>query len=95
MPTFGITDSDTTPIARSCDGYLLASIASSTFAGSYVAPQALLNAVLLACAELKTKRSLALLRQSENDYLAGPRWYESVPETAETRDKPKRPRRTG
>jgi len=80
VPTFGITDSDTTPIARHCDSYLLATIVSSTFAGSYVAPQALLNGVLLACAKLKPNRSLERLRQSEKEYLSGPRWYESVPE---------------
>jgi DNA-binding MurR/RpiR family transcriptional regulator len=80
VPTFGITDSDTTPIARKTDAYLLASTVSSTFAGSYVAPHALLNGILLACAELKAGRSLKLLRQSEQEYLSGPRWYESVPE---------------
>jgi DNA-binding MurR/RpiR family transcriptional regulator len=93
VPTFGITDSDTTPIARKCDSYLLASIVSSTFAGSYVAPQALLNAVLLACAELKAKRSLELLRQSEEEYLSGPRWYESLPEAPVSREKRGRARR--
>lgn len=90
VPTFGITDSDTTPIARHCDASLLASIVSSTFSGSYVAPQALLNAVLLACAELQSERSLELLRQSEKEYLSGPRWYESVPGTEE-RPRKKRP----
>src|SRR5262245_24987676 len=80
VPTFGITDTDTTPIARKTDAYLLASTVSSTFAGSYVAPHALLNGILLACAELKAGRSLKLLRQSEEEYLSGPRWYESVPE---------------
>lgn len=93
VPTFGITDTDITPIARKCDGYLLASIASSTFAGSYVAPQALLNAILLACAELKAKRSLELLRQTEQEYLTGPRWSESVPEAGVGRDMPKGARR--
>lgn len=93
VPTFGITDSDTTPIARNCDSYLLASIVSSTFAGSYVAPQALLNGVLLACAELKATRSLELLRQTEKEYLSGPRWYESVPEAPVGREKRKRARR--
>lgn len=93
VPTFGITDSDITPIARECDGYLLASTASSTFAGSYVAPQALLNAILLACAELKAKRSLELLRQTEQAYLAGPRWSESVPETGVGREVPEGARR--
>lgn len=79
VPTFGITDSDTTPIARNCDAYLLAPILSSTFTGSYVAPMALLNAIVLACAQLRPRRSLALLRQSEKEYRSGPRWYESLP----------------
>ena len=95
VPTFGITDSDTTPIAKFCDDYLLASIASSTFAGSYVAPQALLNSVLLACAELRATRSLDLLRQTEREYLSGPRWYESVPEPPAGGEKRKRSRRGG
>jgi DNA-binding MurR/RpiR family transcriptional regulator len=93
VPTFGITDTDITPIARTCDGYLLASTASSAFAGSYVAPQALLNAILLACAELKAERSLELLRQTEQAYLDGPRWSESVPETGVGREVPKGARR--
>ena len=92
VPTFGITDTDTTPIARKCDGYLLASTASSTFAGSYVAPQALLNSILLACAELKAKRSLELLRQTEQDYVSGPRWSESLPEAPAVGEK-RKPRR--
>jgi DNA-binding MurR/RpiR family transcriptional regulator len=79
VPTFGITDSDTTPIARHCDQYLIAGIASSSFTGSYVAPMSLLNGVLVACAQLKPRRSLALLRQSEREYLSGPRWYEQAP----------------
>ena len=79
VPTFGVTDSDTAPIARHCDHYLLASIAGSSFTGSYVAPMALLNAVLVACAQLEPRRSLALLRQSEKEYLSGPRWYAQAP----------------
>jgi DNA-binding MurR/RpiR family transcriptional regulator len=92
VPTFGITDTDTTPIARKCDAYLLASTVSSTFAGSYVAPQALINGILLACAELRASRSLERLRQSEREYLSGPRWYESVPEALGDGDDPKRGR---
>jgi DNA-binding MurR/RpiR family transcriptional regulator len=80
VPTFGITDSDTTPIARSCDAYLLAPISASTFTGSYVAPMAVLNSVLVACAQLKPKRSLALLRQTEKEYLSGERWYDQAPD---------------
>jgi len=79
VPTFGITDSDTTPMARISDAYLLAPISASTFTGSYVAPMAVLNAVLVACAQLKPRRSLALLRQTEKEYLSGPRWYAQAP----------------
>ena len=79
VPTVAITDSDTTPLARECDGYFVTSTAGATFSGSYVAPMALLNAVVLACAEIAPRRSLALLRQAEREYLSGPRWYEEAP----------------
>jgi DNA-binding MurR/RpiR family transcriptional regulator len=76
VPTFGITDSDTTPIARVCGSYLLAPIFASTYTGSYVAPMAALNAVLVACAQLKPRRSIALLRQTEKEYLSAQRWFD-------------------
>jgi DNA-binding MurR/RpiR family transcriptional regulator len=79
VPTFGITDSDTTPIARTCDGYLLAPVSASTLSGSYAAPMAALNAVIVACTQLKPRRSLALLRQTEKEYLSGPRWFDQAP----------------
>ena len=79
--TYGLTDSETTPIARHADYFLLASISSLAFTGSYVAPQALCNAILVACAHIKPKRSLAFLRQSETEYRSGPRWFEEVPST--------------
>jgi DNA-binding MurR/RpiR family transcriptional regulator len=75
IPTFGITDSDTTPIATFCDSYLLASISSPSFTGSYVAPMGLMNTILIACAHLQPKRSLALLEKTEEEYRTGSRWY--------------------
>ena len=93
VPTFGITDSGTTPIARTSDAYLLAPISASTFTGSYAAPMAVLNAVLVACAQLKPRRSLAVLRQTEKEYLSGPRWYDQAPaDEAISRDGAKRSR---
>ncbi|HET7292714.1 MAG TPA: MurR/RpiR family transcriptional regulator [Vicinamibacteria bacterium] len=85
VATVAITDSDTTPLARECDDYFVAATASATFSGSYVAPMALLNAIVLACAEIAPSRSLALLRQTEKEYLAGPRWYEEAPGRDEDR----------
>lgn len=73
VPTFGITDSDTTPLAKYCDGYVVASVASSVFTGSYVAPMAAINTIIAACAHLHPQRMLTILRDYEND--AGPRWY--------------------
>jgi RpiR family transcriptional regulator, carbohydrate utilization regulator len=79
---YGITDTETTPIARYADHFLLASTTSPAFTGSYVGPMALCNAILVACAHIKPKRSLAILRQSETEYRTGPRWFEEVPEPA-------------
>lgn len=90
VPAVAITDSDTTPLARECDDYFVASTAGATFCGSYVAPMALLNAVVLACAEIAPSRALALLRQTEKEYLSGPRWYEEAPGRDEDRSTPGR-----
>jgi DNA-binding MurR/RpiR family transcriptional regulator len=75
VPTHGITDSDTSAIAMNCDSYLIASIASPSITGSYAAPMALMNAVLMACAHIRPARSLALLRQTEEEYTSSDRWY--------------------
>ena len=76
IPTFGITDSDTTPIALHCDEYLLAPTSSPSFTGSYVAPMALLNTIIVACAHLRPKRALAMLSRTEQEYRTGRRWYQ-------------------
>jgi DNA-binding MurR/RpiR family transcriptional regulator len=76
IPTFGITDGSTTPIALHCDAHLLAPISSPSFTGSYVAPMALINAITLACTHLQPKRALAILRRTEEDYRSGERWYQ-------------------
>jgi DNA-binding MurR/RpiR family transcriptional regulator len=75
VPTFGITDSETTPIARSCDNHLIAKVVSPSFLNSYVAPIALVNAIHVACAHLDPERSLSLLKPSDKEYLSGSRWY--------------------
>jgi DNA-binding MurR/RpiR family transcriptional regulator len=83
VPTFGITDSETSPIARVCDESFIASTTSSSFGGSYVAPIALLGAILVACAQTQTERSLQLLRRSEEEDRADHRWYEALPAKTE------------
>ncbi|HEY6270781.1 MAG TPA: MurR/RpiR family transcriptional regulator [Terriglobales bacterium] len=75
VPTFGITDSDKSPIARFCDSYWIASIANPSFNASYVAPVAAINALLVACAHLQQDRSLAWMREKEKELKSGNRWY--------------------
>jgi DNA-binding MurR/RpiR family transcriptional regulator len=76
IPTFGVTDGNSTPLARYCDGHLIAPIHSSSYTGSYVAPMALINAIILACAHLRPRRALAMLGRTEAEYRLGERWYQ-------------------
>ncbi|HWP42063.1 MAG TPA: MurR/RpiR family transcriptional regulator [Blastocatellia bacterium] len=76
VPTFGITDGATTPIAMHCDAYLLASTSSPSFTRSYVAPMALINTIIVASAHIRPKRALTLLGRTEEEYRTGDRWYE-------------------
>jgi DNA-binding MurR/RpiR family transcriptional regulator len=75
VPSFGITDSEKTPIARYCDTFLVASAGRTSFIDSYVAPTAAINAILVACAHSQSARSLEHLRRSEEENFASARWY--------------------
>jgi DNA-binding MurR/RpiR family transcriptional regulator len=75
VPRFGITDGHSTPLAMYCDGHLIAPISSPSYTGSYVAPMALINAIVLACAHLRPRRALAMLSRTEAEYRSGERWY--------------------
>ena len=75
VPTFGITDSNTSPIARYCDAYLIAPVVSPSFLNSYVAPMAAISAVHVACAHIDPNRSLSRLRPTDREYASGHRWY--------------------
>jgi DNA-binding MurR/RpiR family transcriptional regulator len=75
VPTFGITDSQTSPIARYCDAHLITPVVSPSFLNSYVAPMAAISAIHVACAHIDPKRSLNRLRPTDREYAAGYRWY--------------------
>ena len=75
VPTFGITDSNTSSIARYCDAYLITPVVSPSFLNSYVAPMAAISAIHVACAHIDPKRSLNRLRPTDREYAAGHRWY--------------------
>ena len=76
VPTFGVPDSDKTPIARYCDQYLITSTGRASFIDSYVAPVAAINAILVACAHTQPKRSLKLLEQFDRESASVARWYD-------------------
>lgn len=73
--TFGITNSDITPIAKYCDRYVVASIASSAYTSSYVAPLAVINTIIVACSLQNPQRTLTRLLENEKEYTEGDRWY--------------------
>ena len=75
IPTFGITDSNTSPIARYCDSHLIAPVVSPSFLNSYVAPMAAISLIHVACAHIDPNRSLSRLRPTDREYASGHRWY--------------------
>jgi DNA-binding MurR/RpiR family transcriptional regulator len=73
--TLGITDTYISPIARLADESLLVSVDVPHFGSSYVAPMAVLDAILSAIANRRRDRSMADLKQMEEDQKTGYRWY--------------------
>lgn len=71
----GITDTYLSPIAQTADEIFLASVETHSFGASYVAPLALVNAILMACANYKRPRTLRVLRQAEEEQRHGFRWF--------------------
>jgi DNA-binding MurR/RpiR family transcriptional regulator len=77
IPTFGITDSDRSPIGLICDQHVTASTERASFIDSYVAPTAVTNAILVACAHSQPKRALKMLEQFDKESASARRWYEN------------------
>jgi len=75
VPTFGITDSEESPVARFSDSFWITSISNPSFHGSYVAPLAAINALLVACAHIHPQHTLEVLRHKEQEFRSGTRWY--------------------
>ncbi len=73
----GITDTYISPLAQFADEFFLTSVESPSFGASYVAPVALMNILLLACANAHRDRTMAKLRQADEEQRSGYRWYGS------------------
>lgn len=69
-----ITDTSISPLARASDEAFIVPIDTPTFT-SYVAPMALLDAMLSAVANYRTDHTLARLKDAEREQREGIRWY--------------------
>lgn len=73
----GISDTYISPLARECDEFFVAFTESTSFAASYVAPVALIDAILAACAQYRRPHTLALLEEIAEEQRKGSRWNAS------------------
>ena len=71
----GITDTFISPITGFAHECFLTSIESPSFNGSYAAPMAFLNIILVACANYQRARTIALLKEANKEQHSGFRWY--------------------
>ncbi len=72
----GITDTFVSPIARFAHESFIVSVETCHFGDSYVGPMALLNVMLVACANYRRERVLKLAREAAQEQQGGFRWYE-------------------
>ncbi len=71
----GIADTYLSPLARECDEIFLASVESTSFAASYVAPVALFNSLLAAVGQYRRSQTLAIVKEIAEEQRKGFRWY--------------------
>lgn len=72
--TVGLTDSELSPLVKVCDEHLLAPVSSLSFAGTYVAPLAVINALIVALNKCNPEHSLKALGRIQKEYESGNRW---------------------
>jgi DNA-binding MurR/RpiR family transcriptional regulator len=73
--TVAVTDTFVSPLARLADECFIASVETPSFGASYVAPMALIDAIVSALGNLKPRRVLSLIRQADEEQRRGFRWY--------------------
>jgi DNA-binding MurR/RpiR family transcriptional regulator len=70
-----ITDTFVSPLARAADECFIASVETPSFGASYVAPMALIDAIVAAIGNPKRRRIMALIKQADEEQRRGFRWY--------------------
>jgi len=73
----GISDTYLSPLHRFAHEGFHASVESPSFAGSYVAPMALLNLIIVACANYRRARTIRLLKAADDEQRHGFRWFQN------------------
>src|SRR6266568_5107850 len=71
----GIADTYLSPLARECNEVFLASVETTSFGASYVAPIALLNSLLAAVGQYHRSQTLAIVKEIAEEQRKGFRWY--------------------
>jgi DNA-binding MurR/RpiR family transcriptional regulator len=71
----GIADTFLSPLARICDEIFLASVESTSFAASYTAPIALLNTIIVTCAQYRRAETMVVVKELAEEQRKGFRWY--------------------
>lgn len=70
-----ISDTLLSPLARLAETCFIAPVETPSFGVSYVAPMALLNALVAECADVQRAKTLKLLREVDAEQRSGSRWY--------------------
>jgi RpiR family carbohydrate utilization transcriptional regulator len=71
-----VTDSLVSPMAEIADECFLTMVETPSFGASYVAPIALFDAIVVACANFRRAHTLTLLKKVSEEQKHGSRWYE-------------------
>jgi RpiR family carbohydrate utilization transcriptional regulator len=72
-----ITNTEVCPITEFANECFFTNVDSPSFGPSYVAPMAFFNVVIVACANYRRGRTLAVLKKAEQEQRHGFRWYEA------------------
>lgn len=73
----GVTDTLVSPINQFAHECFLTRVETPSYGASYVAPIALCNAIVVACANYRRARTLAVIKQMALEQKHGFRWYEA------------------
>jgi DNA-binding MurR/RpiR family transcriptional regulator len=74
-----ISDTFLSPLTRLADQFFLTSTEHISYADSYVAGMAFLDTVLVACANVRRRRNVSVLKKVAQEQRSGYRWYTENP----------------